>query len=296
MPERDVLNLSEWKALAARDAAPRDVVLRKQFTSEVKAAADDPRGVELAISTADPDRDRDTLAVEGWRLDNYRRNPVVLFAHDYRALPVARATRVWASDGALRSVAHFVEPEVYPLGETVLQMLKRRYLSAASVGFAPIQWTRNEERGGIDFIEQELLEYSIVPVPANPAALVARAAADGLDLAPLRAWAKSFVGDARDDYATVSRGDPLSDDVLLDLLGVGAGDHRALHAALGCGAPETSDHALLAALGLDGVAPVGGAPVEIDPEAAAAFAVEHLRTALPAVVDARIRRHQGRLD
>ena len=44
-----------------------------------------------------------------------------------------------------------------------------------SVGFAPIKFkfTSDPERKfGIDFIEQELLEFSIVPVPANPDAVI----------------------------------------------------------------------------------------------------------------------------
>jgi hypothetical protein len=53
-------------------------------------------------------------------------------------------------------------------------MVKRGFLRATSVGFRPKRdkYSWNEERGGIDFEEQELLEFSVVPVPSNPEALL----------------------------------------------------------------------------------------------------------------------------
>src|SRR6266545_3513559 len=101
MPNRDWMDLATWKALAAEGRAPRDALLRKQFASETRAVADDERAVAIAISTEDPDRDKDTLALDGWDLRNYRRNPIVLWAHDYKSLPIARATSIGVADGAL---------------------------------------------------------------------------------------------------------------------------------------------------------------------------------------------------
>ena len=57
------------------------------------------------------------------------------------------------------------------------------------MGFKPKKWVYNEERRGVDFAEQELLEFSIVPVPANAECLV-EARAAGIDVEPLRAWAE----------------------------------------------------------------------------------------------------------
>ena len=56
------------------------------------------------------------------------------------------------------------------------ELVEADFLKATSVGFAPIKFkfTSNPDRQfGIDFIEQELLEFSIVPVPANPDAVIA---------------------------------------------------------------------------------------------------------------------------
>ena len=201
MPEPKVVALADWKALDAKGMAPDGIALRKAWAcTEVLSKAEDPklgaREVQLIISTAKPDRDNDVINADGWKLANYKKNPVVLFAHDYRSLPIARARKVAAGDGVLKAVDHFVEQEVYPLAEIIFQMLKRGYLNAASVGFQPMKWLRNEERGGYDFEEQELLEHSIVPVPANAGALVELRQIKGLDLKPLCEWAEKFLDEA----------------------------------------------------------------------------------------------------
>lgn len=70
-------------------------------------------------------------------------------------------------------------------------------MRAVSVGFVPKKWTRNEERAGyaVDFVEQELLEYSAVPVPANPEALL-EAKSAGIDVAPMVEWAEKVLDGA----------------------------------------------------------------------------------------------------
>src|SRR5574341_1089014 len=169
-----ILSLEAWKALALKGAAPQEAGVCKPFVlDEVKAVEGDERALRIRITTAAVDRDGDTISPTGWKLTNYRKNPVVLYGHDYRGLPIARNTKIEPDEGGIVGTPHFVEPEIYPLAETVLQMLKRRYLNAASVGFLPYEWTRSEDdarkpRQGVDFSKQELLEYSIVPCPATP--------------------------------------------------------------------------------------------------------------------------------
>jgi HK97 family phage prohead protease len=186
-------DLDTWRAKAASGEVPADTILRKQYVPDsVKADSEDSRRLTFAISTGAVDRDRDTLAVDGWDLANYRRNPVVLWAHDYHALPVARAESIKLGAGQLKASATFVPAEVYPFAETVYQMLKGGFLRATSVGFRPSKYSLNEERRGVDFLEQELLEFSIVPVPSNPEALLDAKAA-GVDLAPLLTWAERIL-------------------------------------------------------------------------------------------------------
>lgn len=70
----------------------------------------------------------------------------------------------------MSSVAEFATKEQYAFADTVYQLIRGGFLNAARVGFLPQRHAYNEARGG-DSLEQELLEYSVVPIPANAEAL-----------------------------------------------------------------------------------------------------------------------------
>ena len=59
-----------------------------------------------------------------------------------------------------------------PFAEQVLRMIDGGFLRATSVGFRPIKYSVNATRGGLDFAECDLLEFSICPVGSNPEALI----------------------------------------------------------------------------------------------------------------------------
>lgn len=187
-----LLTDEEFRAAAKGDSVPAEASLRKAFVSEVKASGDDGRVITFAVSTESVDRMGDTIAVGGWKLDNYRANPVVLWAHDAGDLPMARCRRIWVESGKLMAEADFTPtPVAWPeFNESVFQFLKHGLLNATSVGFQPIKYAFSEDNTrsmGIDFMEQELLEFSIVPVPANPECLQ-QAKSLGLDVEPMVKW------------------------------------------------------------------------------------------------------------
>jgi HK97 family phage prohead protease len=150
----------------------------------------DSGDISAIISTADMDRDGDTIKADGWVLDNYLKNPVILFAHKSHELPVARAGKVFVKDGALwQGDLDFTPREVYEFGWTVGEMLRRGYLNTFSVGFNPIEWQERSDKSGFDFLRQELLENSIVPVPANPNAIVqAKKELDERSIMAMKGW------------------------------------------------------------------------------------------------------------
>jgi HK97 family phage prohead protease len=165
------------------------LAVRKELASEVSEA---DGKLSFTLSTDSVDRSSDVIKQDGWKLDNYRRNPVVLWAHDQGAPPVGKAELVLVENGALRAKdVEFTGRDLYPFGAMVGDMYRKGFLSAVSVGFQPLKFNFNAERGmmAMDFEEQELLEFSAVPVPANPDALMGAKAA-GIDLAPLIEWAE----------------------------------------------------------------------------------------------------------
>src|SRR3990167_877480 len=166
----------------------------KTFAAEVKAEGDEARLIRFRITTDAVDRERDVLSAAGWKLDHYLKNPVVLWAHDYRQPPIARAREIVSTEHGLSSLAEFPPKGVHPFADTIYDLLKGGFLNSASVGFNPTKPpVYNEERKGYDYAEQELLEFSVVPVPANPEALV-EARAAGIDLQPIKKWARDVLG------------------------------------------------------------------------------------------------------
>ena len=133
----------------------------------------------FVASTGEVDRHGDTVAPEGWRLDAYRDNPVVLWAHDYGEPAIGRAEAVWSDGRALRARLEFAPTE---FAGQVERLYRQGYQKGVSVGFRPLRFEerRDPVNGaflGIRFLEQELLEISAVPVPANGGALLAEEAA-----------------------------------------------------------------------------------------------------------------------
>jgi HK97 family phage prohead protease len=179
--------------------------LRKAFVAECKAIDQATRSVDFVISTASVDRMGDTISVDGWKLETYRKNPVVLWAHDASMLPIAKASNVRVEDGKLKARAEFMPKEISGMSNAVFEMIRGGFLSATSVGFAPVKYAFSEaadRKFGIDFIEQELLEFSVVPIPANAEALI-EARSSGIDIEPVREWALKLL--ETQNIATISR-------------------------------------------------------------------------------------------
>lgn len=130
--------------------------MRALASVAIEKAVDDSRTLEFVISTGAVDRMGDTIDPKGWKLDAYRKNPVVLWAHDGGTLPVARASAVWVEGEALRARAEFTSPELNALGDKVFRMYREGFLNAVSVGFVPTKWAfaqANDRPFGIDFID-----------------------------------------------------------------------------------------------------------------------------------------------
>lgn len=133
----------------------------------------------FVISTATVDRSGDSISVSGWDLKAYRRNPTVLFAHDASSWPVGRATKIAAERDRLVAEVQFADTFE---GRKAQHLVETGHLKATSVGFVPraFEYPKDDpdrvRQGGVNFTKQELLEFSIVPVPANPDCLICMSA------------------------------------------------------------------------------------------------------------------------
>jgi len=135
--------------------------------------ASQPGTMSFVLSTDEVDRHGDVIATGGWNLDSYRTNPVFLWAHDYARPVIGRAVETWLEPHRLLARVEFAPTD---FAQEVAGLYQAGYQRGVSVGFKPLRFEemRNEKTGalvGIRFLEQELLEVSAVPVPANRSAL-----------------------------------------------------------------------------------------------------------------------------
>ena len=117
-----------------------------------------------------PDIDFDGLSI-----DNYLRNPVVMWAHDSvgrspsGGLPIGRTLGISKTREG-RIVADFEFLSGDPFAQRVRNAWDKGFLQAASISWMPIE-TAPAGEGRWRDVRSELLEWSIVSVPADPEAL-----------------------------------------------------------------------------------------------------------------------------
>jgi len=149
------------------------------------------RTFTAVISTASVDRDKDVIDPKGWRLDSYRKNPIVLWQHRRDLPPIARTTDIRVSGTRLLATMEFPPEGASPLADEIHNLVAAGFLHSTSVGFLPIRSVYNAERGGHDILEAELLEWSVVNVPANSEAAIQRCLGAECDAKAVDRWLKS---------------------------------------------------------------------------------------------------------
>ncbi len=167
----------------------------------VKGENDDEesRTLRFIITTEAVDRDNDIISVDGWNVENFLKNPVVLFGHNASQPPIAKALNLIFETNSIKSEAEFMHPDISPFSDMIFKMYKGGFMNAISVGFSPEEFNFDETRGGfgVNFLKQELLEYSAVPVPSNPEALQL-ARHKGIDTTPLMSWAEKILDEDKE--------------------------------------------------------------------------------------------------
>jgi HK97 family phage prohead protease len=130
---------------------------------------------EFIMSDAKADRMGDVIEADGWQLQNFKAHPIALFNHDPNQV-IGTWTDVKVQDKQLRGRLEFAEQGTSALVDTVRALHSQGILRAVSVGFRPIESKpldadADKYFGPFRFLKSELLECSLVAVPANPRAL-----------------------------------------------------------------------------------------------------------------------------
>lgn len=122
--------------------------------------------VGVASSSAE-DRHGEVVDVKGWDLNNFNQAPRLLWAHDHNEPAIGKVTKTWfEGDGDNKKLMfEAVFQEVTEKARAVKELVKQGFINTFSVGFQPL------EMDGNTITKSELLEISVVNVPANPDAM-----------------------------------------------------------------------------------------------------------------------------
>lgn len=143
------------------------VDIQMQFEAEgVKALGDGE--FQAIVTTSSIDRMGESIDTGGISTDAYMGgNPVVLYGHDYSALPIGKTTKIQTFKNKMVATFQLAVKE-YAFAATVADLIKGGYLNAVSIGGVVKQWNENYT----EILALEMVEFSVVPVPANGEALI----------------------------------------------------------------------------------------------------------------------------
>lgn len=126
--------------------------------------------IRFVFSSPVIDRHGESIDQKGWILNNYLLNPTVLWGHDQSKFPIGKAANMGIIDGNLEGDVIFAYKE-NPEAAIAFELCAGGFLNAGSVGFMNYKWMYDENTDVLTLLENELYEFSIVNVPANPQAL-----------------------------------------------------------------------------------------------------------------------------
>jgi len=140
------------------------------------AAENESNGFSWTLSTFDLDRFGERVDPHGWDFKRYLQNPVVEWAHRYDIPAIGKMENLTIDDNGLHGIVFFNDKSFDPFAWSIEQRVKSGVIRAGSVGFRVIEIEipdrKTQEEGTfLIFRKQELLEFSICNVPANPFAL-----------------------------------------------------------------------------------------------------------------------------
>ena len=136
----------------------------------------------MVIAARDRSRNQDEINLAGVRFDNYRKNPVVLWNHDASprllaaarpsgGIPIAKTLEI-GHDEEGRIVASFEFNSNDPFAARVENAWNNGFLRAALIHYLPTRIVEvKDARGRVERVrieESDLLEWSLLPVPADP--------------------------------------------------------------------------------------------------------------------------------
>lgn len=173
--DRDEMDCQqEWDERKAKNMTTRTIkageVIQKTHASEV---IDTVEGKEFILSDESVDRMGDMIMSDGWDIRNFKNNPIALFNHNPNFV-IGNWVGIRVGEKKLRAKLVLAPAGISKRIDEIRALVDAGILKATSVGFKPIDFEQLDKKnpfGGAKFTKQELVETSLVSVPANANAL-----------------------------------------------------------------------------------------------------------------------------
>jgi HK97 family phage prohead protease len=154
----------------------------KLFTTKAASIDEDAKSVTFVISTNEEDRYGEIVDQESWDFKSYLKNPLILWGHDSsepeNVLGSGSDLEV-SKDGSKTTARLTFAADINAKAALVWDLIKRGILRTVSVGFMNHSF---EVENDIPVLkDNELLEISVVPIPANPGAMALALKSDGIN-------------------------------------------------------------------------------------------------------------------
>jgi len=153
-----------------------DVELIASVPFHLTAEPEAEKGFAWTLSTFDLDRFGERIDPQGWDFKRYMNNPIVEWAHRYDIPAIGKIEGLSVDGDGLHGLVVFNDKSFDPFGWSIGERVKAGVIRAGSVGFRALEIeipSKEDSKDGTSLIfrKQELLEFSICNVPANPFAL-----------------------------------------------------------------------------------------------------------------------------
>ena len=138
-----------------------------------KTHAAEVSGMEFCLSDESVDRMGDIIQADGWNIESFSRNPIALFNHNPNFV-IGRWQDLKVADKSLRGRLIMAPEGTSNRIDEIRKLIDAGILKAVSVGFRDLESVPLDKKNpysGSRYLKAELVETSLVSVPANPNAL-----------------------------------------------------------------------------------------------------------------------------
>lgn len=157
----------------AANAIPRggqseSELIQCSFDCETKSVNLEERTVDVIMSTPRIDRHRERVAPD-WSAETFSRSHPVLYAHNSHILPIGKTENVRLEGGKLVGTIRFASAAANQMAESCLLLFKEGCLDSVSIGFTSSghRWEKDGDEEILVLLQNDLLELSCTPTPAN---------------------------------------------------------------------------------------------------------------------------------